>query len=204
MSEPGRQQQEFSREPMTAEEIQAANVGSAPKLDGQVALVEYDPRWPGIFEREAAAIRARLSGPGCRIEHVGSTSVQGLPAKPVVDMLLIVPDSADEAAYLPVLEGLGFDLVIREPGWYEHRVLRKYDLGPSADAANLHVLSDGCPEVDRMLLFRDRLRSDAADRTLYAETKRSLAEQTWEYLQNYADAKTEVVERILARAGQGT
>ncbi|MGK5732589.1 GrpB family protein [Streptomyces sp. URMC 124] len=204
MSEPGRRQQEIPRESMTTEEITAANPGPAPKLNGQVTLADYDPRWPEAFEREAAAIRARLRVPGRRIEHVGSTSVPGLLAKPVVDMLLIVPDSADEAAYLPILEGLGFELVIREPGWYEHRVLRKYDLGLGADAANLHVLSDGCPEVDRMLLFRDRLRRDAADRTLYAETKRFLAQQTWEYLQNYADAKTEVVEQILARAVHGT
>lgn len=203
MSEPDRHQQEIPRESMTAEEIKAANLGSAPELNRQVALADYDPRWPEVFEREAAAIRARLSGPGRRIEHVGSTSVPDLPAKPVVDMLLIVPDSADETTYLPVLEGLGFELVIREPGWYEHRVLRKYGLGPSADAANVHVLSDGCPEVDRMLLFRDRLRSDATDRTLYAEAKRSLAQQTWKYLQNYADAKTEVIEHILTRAGRG-
>ncbi len=115
-------------------------------------------------------------------------------------MLLSVPDSADEASYVSALEELGFELVIREPAWYEHRVLRKYDLDPSAETANLHVLSVGCPEADRMLRFRDRLRHDRGDRELYADTKRLLSRRTWEYMQNYADAKSEVVVGILGRA----
>ncbi|MBU3865760.1 GrpB family protein [Streptomyces sp. 4503] len=194
---------EIPRIPMTTEEIEAASIGGAPKLIGQVTLWEYDPRWPQVFERETARMHERLSHIDHRIEHVGSTSVPDLPAKPVIDMLLIVPDSADEAAYAPALEGIGFELVIREPEWYEHRVLRKHNLAPSADSANLHVLSEGCPEARRMLLFRDRLRTHSGDRELYADTKRSLSRQTWEYMQNYADAKTEVVEGILKRAVTG-
>ncbi|MEV6756900.1 GrpB family protein [Streptomyces sp. NPDC051214] len=188
------------RASMSAEEIEAVHLDSPPKLNGQVTLRDYDPRWPLVFEREAARIRERLSQPEHRIEHVGSTSVPGLPAKPVIDMLLIVPDSSADASYVPALEALGFELVIREPDWYEHRVLRKYDLDPSAATANLHVLSAGCPEADRMLLFRDHLRKHSGDRTLYADTKRSLSQQKWEYVQNYADAKSEVVAGILERA----
>ncbi|MFD9909002.1 GrpB family protein [Streptomyces sp. NPDC059063] len=193
-------EQEIPRTPMTADEIEAANLGAAPKLNGRVVLRDYDPRWPEMFEREAARMRERLGGPGHRIEHVGSTSVPGLPAKPVVDLLLVVPDSADEPSYVPALEGLGFALVIREPEWYEHRVLRKHYANEPAEYANLHVLSAGCPEADRMLLFRDRLRTHSGDRELYAATKRSLARRTWEYTQNYADAKSEVVADILERA----
>ncbi|GAB3206037.1 hypothetical protein GCM10027294_06960 [Marinactinospora endophytica] len=200
MSAPGDQERDAPHRPMTPEEIEAANVGAAPRLNGRISLAEYDPRWPEVFAREAAPIAERLDGLDHRVEHVGSTSVPGLPAKPVIDMLLIVPDSADEAAYVPRLAEVGFALVIREPSWYEHRLLRKEGLDPSADSANLHVLSHGCPEIDRMLLFRDRLRADAADRRLYAETKRSLATRTWQYVQNYAD-KTDVVTRILRRAG---
>ncbi|MEU7576141.1 GrpB family protein [Streptomyces sp. NPDC041068] len=195
-----RPEEEAARVPMTAEEIEAAHVVAPPKLNGQVTLREYDPRWPSLFEREAALMRERLGHLDHRIEHVGSTSVPDLPAKPVIDMLLTVPDSGDEASYVPPLEDLGFTLVIREPEWYEHRVLRKHDLAPSGESVNLHVLPGGCEEVVRMLRFRDRLRTDTVDRELYADAKRSLSQQSWEYMQNYADAKSEVVAAILERA----
>lgn len=186
--------------PMTAEEIEAAHLIAPPKLNGQVALREHDPRWPAVFEQEAARVREHLGHIGHGIEHVGSTSVPDLPAKPVIDMLLTVHDSSDEACYVPALESLGFTLVIREPEWYEHRVLRKHGVDPSAESVNLHVLPEDCKEVLRMLRFRDRLRTDSSDRKLYADAKRSLSRQSWEYMQNYADAKSEVVSAILERA----
>ena len=130
-----------------------------------------------------------------RIEHVGSTSVPGLPAKPLIDIVLEVADSADEAAYVPAMESAGYVLRIREPDWYEHRLLK----GPDTDV-NVHVFTAGCEEVDRMLLFRDWLRANAADRELYAERKRELAGRDWKYMQQYADAKTAVVQEIMARA----
>ncbi len=110
-------------------------------------------------------------------------------------MLLVIPDSGDEAAYAPVLEAAGYRLVIREPDWYQHRVFK----GPDTDL-NLHVFSPGCPELGRMLSFRDWLRAHPEDRELYARKKRELAGTNWKYTQNYADAKSEAVERILARA----
>ena len=90
-------------------------------------------------------------------------------------------------------------LRIREPGWYEHRVFK----GPDTNV-NLHVLSKGCPEIDRMLLFRDRLRSNDPDREVYERAKRELARKTWRYVQNYADAKGSTVEGIIADAGNET
>ncbi|MGA4839307.1 GrpB family protein [Streptomyces sp. G45] len=198
-------EQDTPRAPMTAEEIEAATVGAAPKLNGRITLREYDPRWPEAFARQAARMRAALGGLAHGVEHVGSTSVPGLPAKPIIDMLLTVPDSGAEPDYLPALEGLGFTLAIREPEWYEHRVLRKRltAADDGADSVNLHVLSAGCPEADRMLLFRDHLRAHEDDRALYAATKRALSERTWEYVQNYADAKSDVVAAILQRAAGG-
>ncbi len=133
-----------------------------------------------------------------RLEHAGSTSVEGLPAKPIVDMVLEVPDSADEAAYAPDLEAAGYVLRIREPDWYEHRVFK----GPDTNI-NLHVFTAGCEETDRMLLFRDWLRANDADRALYADTKRELAARDWKYVQQYADAKTAIVAEIMARAEAG-
>ena len=130
-----------------------------------------------------------------RIEHAGSTAVPGLTAKPTIDVILEVADSADEPAYAPDLEAAGYPLRIREPNWYQHRMFK----GPDTNV-NLHVFSRGCPEIERMLTFRDWLRNHPADRDLYARTKLELAQQEWKDVQNYADAKTAVVEEILARA----
>jgi GrpB-like predicted nucleotidyltransferase (UPF0157 family) len=127
---------------------------------------------------------------------VGSTSVPGRIAKPILDILLVVASSGDEDAYLPALESAGYSLRFREPHWFEHRLLN----GPDT-TINLHVFSAGCSEADRMLLFRDWLRGNAADRELYARTKRALAQREWERVQDYAGAKTAVVAEILARAG---
>lgn len=129
------------------------------------------------------------------LEHVGSTSVPGLSAKPIIDMVMAVTDSSDEAPYVKPLEEKGYTLRIREPDWYEHRLLKPPDV-----PGNLHVFSAGCPEIEQMLLFRDWLRAHAEDRLLYEATKRGLAARTWKYTQNYADAKSEVVQAILARA----
>ncbi|MGC2275017.1 MAG: GrpB family protein, partial [Candidatus Binatus sp.] len=121
----------------------------------------------------------------------------GLAAKPLIDMILAVADSADEPAYVPAMESAGYVLHIREPEWHQHRLFK----GPDTNI-NLHIYSFGCPEIDKMLMFRDWLRGSDADRDLYERTKRDLAQQTWKYVQNYADAKTTVVEQIISRASR--
>jgi GrpB-like predicted nucleotidyltransferase (UPF0157 family) len=183
------------RQPLTEEQIRAATVGELPPLRGRIVLADYDPGWPRLFQREARRIRAALGGRALRVEHTGSTSVPGLAAKPIIDILLVVADSGDEPAYAPALEGAGYVLRIREPDWYQHRVFK----GPDTNV-NLHVLSTGCPEIERILAFRDRLRADPAERALYERTKRELVERDWTYVQQYADAKTAVIEGIIARA----
>jgi GrpB-like predicted nucleotidyltransferase (UPF0157 family) len=180
---------------MSEEEIQAIHIGGMTPLNGPIQIDDYNPQWPALFEREAARIRATLGDKVVLLEHVGSTSVPGLAAKPLIDILLIVPNSADEPAYVPALEAAGYVLHIREPSWHEHRLFKGSDTN-----INLHVFSPGSPEIERMLLFRDWLRSNASDRELYERTKRELARREWKYTQNYADMKTEVVEGILARA----
>jgi GrpB-like predicted nucleotidyltransferase (UPF0157 family) len=165
------------------------------RLDGPVRLVDYDPDWPGLFAREAARLRDALGDRVLLVEHVGSTSVPGLAAKPIVDVLLAVADSADEAAYVPALEAAGYALRIREPEWHEHRLFK----GPDTEV-NLHVFSAGSAEIERMLLFRDRLRDVDAERERYVAAKRALAQRRWQHVQDYADAKTAVVEEIIARA----
>ncbi len=181
--------------PLTEEQLRAATIGELTPLVGPIQIVDYDPEWPRLFEREAERVQAALGDRVLLLEHVGSTSVPGLAAKPRIDMLLVVADSSDEPAYVPSLEAAGYVLRVREPDWYEHRMFKGPDTG-----INLHVFSLGCLEIDRMLLFRDWLRSNASDRHLYERTKRELARKDWKYTQNYADAKTSVVEEILARA----
>ncbi|MGC1105981.1 MAG: GrpB family protein [Candidatus Acidiferrales bacterium] len=162
---------------------------------GKITIAEYDPRWPQIFAREAEGIRDALGKRVLRIEHAGSTAVPGLAAKPVIDIVLVVADSREESAYAPELEAVGYRLCIREPEWYEHRMFKRGD-----PETNLHVFSQDCPEVDRMLIFRDWLRANAADRDLYARAKLALSQKRWERVQDYADAKTSIVEEIMGRA----
>src|SRR5579872_6581261 len=167
------------RAPVSDEALAAITVGEVVVHDAPIELAEPDPAWPAHYEREAARIAGALGPHAVRLEHVGSTSVPGLAAKPIIDIVLVVPDSADEPAYVPALEGAGYVLRIREPDWYEHRLFK----GPDT-SINLHVFSAGCPEIDRMLLFRNWLRGNTADRQLYERTKRELARQDWKYTQN--------------------
>jgi GrpB-like predicted nucleotidyltransferase (UPF0157 family) len=160
-----------------------------------IRVVEYDRAWPRRFAREAAVIRTALGGRALLVEHIGSTSVPGLAAKPIIDVLLVVRDSADEPAWLPDLEAAGYALRVREPDFHEHRMLRT-----QGKDVHLHVYSSDSPEIARNLAFRDRLRTDAGDRALYADTKRRLAARSWPTMQHYAEAKTAVIEAIIARA----
>ncbi|MFL5967578.1 MAG: GrpB family protein [Gaiellaceae bacterium] len=180
---------------MTEAELRAATVGELAAHDAPVTLVDYDPDWPRLYAREGQRIRGALGNRVVALEHVGSTSVPGLAAKPIIDILLVVADSVDEAAYVPQLEGAGYVLRLREPGWFEHRMLK----GPDTNA-NLHVLPRNCVEIERMIRFRDHLRSSDDDRQLYERTKRDLAVREWKYVQNYADAKSDVVGEIMRRA----
>ena len=181
--------------PLTEEEILASAVGELVPHAATIELADYDPSWLDLFRREDERIRAILGDRVLLLEHVGSTSVPGLAAKPVIDMTMVVADSSDEGAYVPALEDSGYRLTIREPDWYEHRLLK----GPDTNV-NLHVFSEECSEVDRMLAFRDWLRTHDDDRELYESAKRELAAQEWKYVQNYADAKSAVVGDILGRA----
>jgi GrpB-like predicted nucleotidyltransferase (UPF0157 family) len=182
--------------PTPEDQLRAARIDGSLPPGEPVVLVQYDAEWPRLYAREEARIRDALGKTALQVEHVGSTSIPGLAAKPIVDIVLVVPDSADEPAYVPALEAAGYVHRIREPDWFEHRVLKGTD-----PKVNLHVFSPECPEVERMLRFRDHLRHDQRDRDLYERTKRELAGRDWKYVQHYADAKSDVVEEILERAG---
>jgi GrpB-like predicted nucleotidyltransferase (UPF0157 family) len=170
-------------------------IGELTPLTAPIEIHDYDSTWPEQYEHEASRIRAALGTRVVRLEHAGSTSVPSLPAKSIIDIVLEVPDTTDEAAYVPDLEAVGYALRIRETDWFEHRLFRG-----ECPRVNLHVFTAGCEETDRMLLFRDWLRTNAADRQRYASAKRELAAHDWKYGQQYADAKTAVVSEIVARA----
>jgi GrpB-like predicted nucleotidyltransferase (UPF0157 family) len=157
-----------------------------------LVLADPDPAWADEFAAHARRIRAALGTTAVEVEHIGSTSVPGLAAKPIVDVLVTVPDVTAEEDYLDPLLGAGYELRVREPG---HRLVRT----PERDV-HVHVLQVGDPAAEDYLLLRDRLRTDEADRDLYERTKRALLEREWADMNAYADAKTEVVEAIKARA----
>jgi GrpB-like predicted nucleotidyltransferase (UPF0157 family) len=157
-----------------------------------VILSDYDPAWPVRFAALNARIRAALGSTALAVEHIGSTSVPGLAAKPIVDVLVVVSDVDDESSYATALEDAGFVLRVREPG---HRMFRT----PGKDV-HIHVYGSGDQAVGDYLAFRDRLRVDDADRALYAKVKRELAQRPWSDMNYYADAKTEVITQILGRA----
>jgi GrpB-like predicted nucleotidyltransferase (UPF0157 family) len=165
------------------------------RVDGPIQLAAYSRQWPLQFRAQEQRIRTALAGRVLLLEHIGSTSVPGLRAKPIIDICLAVADATAEQSYVPDLEAIGFVLHAREPDWYEHRLLKHRD-----PPTNLHVFPVGAAETRRCLLFRDWLRSNESDRALYESSKERLAARRWDYVQSYADAKSDVVAAIMARA----
>jgi len=169
--------------------------GSEPRAEGRITVVPYDPSWPSAYEGVAAAVESALGGRLVSIEHVGSTAVPGLAAKPVLDIDLVVPGPADEDSYVPALESIGFVLRIREPAWEQHRMLRLDE-----PTVNLHVFGPEATEPRRHLLFREWLRSDASDREAYASLKTELPTRQFATVMAYNAAKSALVYAIYERA----
>ncbi|MCG5439215.1 GrpB family protein [Micromonospora foliorum] len=178
----------------TPEQVDAGLVGEPPRTWESIVIEEYDPAWAQRFLAVRSSLTEALGGLIISVEHVGSTAVSGLAAKPVIDVDLVIGDTAEEAAYLPALERLGYRLVLREPWWHGHRML----LSPAEDV-NLHVWPQGAPEPVRHRLFRDWLRSHPDDRERYAATKRRLARDTADRPRDYSLAKNDVIDEIYAR-----
>jgi GrpB-like predicted nucleotidyltransferase (UPF0157 family) len=178
----------------TPEQMAAALVGAPPKRWESIVVEDYDPAWPARFAAIDAELRQALGELIVSTEHVGSTSVPGLAAKSIIDVDLLLEDTADETRYLPALETVGYRLVLREPWWHGHRMLVS-----AAEDVNLHVWPSGAPEPVRHRLFRDWLRAHPADRELYAATKRRLARDTTDRPGDYNLAKNAVIDEIYGR-----
>lgn len=169
--------------------------GAGPGLD--VRIVEPDPGWPAQAEAVIVRIRAALGPVVVGLEHVGSTAVPGLPAKPVLDLDLLVEDPEDEDAYLPPLVAAGFEHVVREPWWYGHRMLRG-----TSPAVNLHVYGPESAESARQRLFRDWLSEHPDDRDRYAVAKWAASAESaaaGEHVQQYNLRKQAVLRDVYAR-----
>lgn len=164
-----------------------------------VVIADADPTWPALYEAYAAALRSLLGVRLLLVDHIGSTSVPGLAAKPVIDIVAGIEDPDDEAAYLPHLVTAGWDLRVREP---VHRCLRAEPADQRSDGGpvlptNLHCYRPTSPEIGRYLRLRDRLRADPAARARYADLKRSLAIREWADMNLYANAKSPLIRELL-------
>ena len=157
-----------------------------------VEVVDSDPSWPRRFGELAASVRAALGAKALTVEHIGSTAVPGLAAKPIIDILIVVDDINEEAGFVPPLEDAGFVLRVREPG---HRVMRT----PAKDV-HLHLYGPHAEAIRDYLDLRDWLRAHPQDCDLYEATKRELARRQWDDMNYYADAKSDVITEILTRA----
>ncbi|GAM42524.1 GrpB domain protein [Talaromyces pinophilus] len=167
------------------------------RLDKPIAIIEYDPIWANQFSIVCQRIYQALGSRALAIEHIGSTSVPGLPAKAVIDIDLVIADPTQEADYVPAMEAVGFQFVFREPFWYDHRFF-----GLEEPYANVHVFAPGCPEHLRHVAFRDWLRGCEEDRLLYASVKREAADATCQdggTVMDYNDRKAFVIREILSR-----
>jgi GrpB-like predicted nucleotidyltransferase (UPF0157 family) len=178
------------RKPRRPDVTTSEAVGGVEALG--LELHSYDERWVGIYLDHQKRIRDALPATDIEIEHIGSTSVPGLAAKPIIDIVVTVDDITAEEDYLVALLDSGYELRIREP---RHRLVRT----PAHDV-HVHIFERDDPAVNEYLLFRDRLRSDAEDRALYESTKRTLLSKRWDDKNEYTKAKTDVIVAIKARA----
>ena len=154
----------------------------------EIVIADYDPAWPQRFEVERPRIAAALGERALRVEHVGSTSVPGLAAKPIVDVLVEVAALDDAAG----LEPAGYVLRVREDG---HLMFRTPELD-----VHVHVWPSGSPNIAADLAFRNRLRESAEDRAAYEALKRELATRDWPDMNYYTEAKAPLIREILGRS----
>ncbi|MCW2757961.1 MAG: hypothetical protein JWO46_1707 [Nocardioidaceae bacterium] len=182
----GRRIRKRRRDDVTATEL----VGGVEHRE--LFLAEHDEGWADQYAVHEARVRDAVGSTVAAVEHIGSTSVPGLAAKPIIDILITVPDITAEEDYLDPLVASGYVMRVREPG---HRLVRTGERD-----VHIHVLELDDPAAGDYLLLRDHLRIDQADRELYEATKRDLVRRDWSDMNAYADAKTSVIEEIKRRA----
>lgn len=156
-----------------------------------IVLVPYDARWPDLFAKERAAILQACGGAIRTVHHVGSTSIPGIIAKPVIDIMAVLPRHEDGLGCIAPMIGLGYESR-GEAGIPGRHFFRKGD----PRSHHVHMFADGHPEIGRHLRFRDYLRLDAEEARAYEALKRELAARFVDDVGAYADAKDEFCTRI--------
>lgn len=160
-----------------------------------IEVVDYDDTWPNQFERWRQVLHVALGDVAVRIEHVGSTSVPGLAAKPIIDVQISVADLEAEAGYVPPIEAVGLQLRSRDE---MHRYFRPFRGAPRD--VHVHVCRATSTWEREHLFFRDHLRHRANARDAYSHTKRAAAARWADDGFAYTDAKIEVIKQIIAAA----
>nr|WP_249418554.1 GrpB family protein [Citrobacter freundii] len=168
-------------------------VHGVPPIEN-ISVVTYDPSWPEIYSELESKIKDILGSNLLRIDHVGSTAVPGLAAKPVIDIDVTVAEAANEEVYLLALEKLGYRLIVREPRFHGHRLFHYEN-----PRVNLHVFTQDTPETARHLLFRDWLRQSEKDCKLYADAKFEAIKGCSFDIHKYHENKSKVVHDIYQR-----
>jgi GrpB-like predicted nucleotidyltransferase (UPF0157 family) len=162
-----------------------------------IEIYPYDPAWPEHFQKEAARITEVLGGFAVRIEHVGSTSVPGLAAKPVIDIMVGLKSVDDGPRVIVPLEQLGYAHWYEDPARAERLYfVRWVDEARSSRLSHIHAAPVGGTFWTELLLFRDWLRCDTANAARYETLKRDLAKQYINDRDAYTAAKTQFVRAI--------
>ena len=161
----------------------------------KVNVVEYRPEWAKMFEDEARVIRVALGDVSARVEHVGSTAVRGLAAKPIVDIMVGLEDFSLADGLVSKIEALGYEYVrkFEEVMPFRRFFTKEMD---GVRTHQIHMVAVGGEFWERLLLFRDFLRQNPEVAAKYASLKKELAGREWGDVDEYADAKTEFVRGI--------
>lgn len=162
-----------------------------------IEVIAYNPQWPKIFESEAKLIKQALGNNCITIHHIGSTSIPGLSAKPIIDILPVVRDIQEVDKATNAMESLGYEA----KGEYGIAFRRYFQKGKRTRTHNVHVFQEGDPEISRYLKFRDWMRSHADDAENYGKLKVELAAKFPQDILQYCNGKDAFVANIDAKNG---
>ncbi len=168
-----------------------------------VIIVEYDPEWPACYEEEKHLILRAVGGKALAIEHIGSTAVLGLGAKPIIDMMAGVHNLTEAEELLPSLREIGYEDVTPEPGdpeWYYCLGKKHRPDNPRIENYHLHLMKYESETWKRHVAFRDFLRTHPDVAQEYEILKRGLAAKHGSNRLDYTNAKTEFIASVVNRA----
>jgi GrpB-like predicted nucleotidyltransferase (UPF0157 family) len=165
----------------------------------KVTVVEYRPEWRKMFEDEKRILQTALGGVPARVEHIGSTAVAGLAAKPIIDLMVGLEDFSIADHVVPNIEALGYEYIQKYEAVMPFRRFFIKEQG-GLRTHQIHMVGAGSEFWERHILFRDYLRQNPCIAEQYASLKKELAGREWEDVNEYADAKTEFIRGVENKA----